>query len=1005
MLTDTLTLVGVASSPLARPFKVIIIDWEAAAASEPPADAATFARLSASLLEQGVWISVVTGTGFDLIDREFCRLVETSLRSRLIICSNRGSEVYGFDSSGSSQQIEIDASGTGDALQWIKWIKWIKRELLAPEKIALDDTLIAVDGLGSITGYTGNDETWLDHMEGAVVAYVGPEPDRAPPGALPLGGGTNTLLSLLLDQVCRGYIRAHPSQPDHSGWPELTRLYSWLPELPDRLQPDPERAWRLQTKGYIGALEPSIESRLAIGNGVLGARGTLPEPTSHSHAAVFLAGLFDGIEVTETTTSVESIPALVPLPDDRLFHIQVDGEDIEVGRGTVLSLYRWLDWRSGLLASEWHHSLPKGQTLRVRLCRAISADHRSLALQTVEISPGQSGTLSLAVTPLIPTAKLSTEPMVEGLMAWRTPHSLQWVAEARKEMLRVNGSQLAEQTSTAGRAWTWSAAAGQPATFTQFISYTRQQSHLDTAGDVGSRAVALIQQACSAGGEDLLAGHAARWTERWGYSDVQIDGDDQSQQALRFAVYHLISAADPDDGRVSIGARGLTGEAYLGHVFWDTEIYLLPFYIFTWPEAARALLTYRYHTLPAARAKAARLGYRGALYAWESADTGDEVTPPYVTFPDGHREPVRCGTLEQHISADIAFAIWQYWKATGDTSFLLGAGAEIILETARFWASRAVAEADSTYHIRQVIGPDEYHEGVDDNAYTNEMARWNIERGLEVAGLLARRWRRSWRALSQRIELLPPELEYWRRVARGLWRPRARASHLVEQFAGFFELEPVDLQRLPRQAMPIDMQLGPDRTRRSQVIKQADVVLLLALLWDQFSASEREANFAYYEPRCAHGSSLSPATHALVAARLGHTELALHYVQQTSRIDLDDTVPGAALGVHLGALGGLWQSVVFGFLGLSLVERGLRLSPHLPESWTGLSLPIQWQNRLIRLAVQRPPLTFSATLERGRSLTLYLGKRGLRLHPAETIVFRWDDRRQRWKEVRRGFTV
>ncbi len=214
----------------------------------------------------------------------------------------------------------------------------------------------------------------------------------------------------------------------------------------------------------------------------------------------------------------------------------------------------------------------------------------------------------------------------------------------------------------------------------------------------------------------------------------------KSQRALRFAVYHLTSAANPEDDRVSVGARGLTGDAYFGHVFWDTETYLLPFYTAIWPEAARAMLMYRFHTLSGARAKAAHFGFRGALYAWESADTGMETTPESVVGPDGAIVDILSGRMEHHISADIAYAVWQYWRATGDDDFFLSAGAEILLETARFCASRATLEPDGKRHIRHVVGPDEYHEDVDDNAFTNVMARWNIARALDARDILRARW-------------------------------------------------------------------------------------------------------------------------------------------------------------------------------------------------------------------------------------------------------------------------
>jgi kojibiose phosphorylase len=421
------------------------------------------------------------------------------------------------------------------------------------------------------------------------------------------------------------------------------------------------------------------------------------------------------------------------------------------------------------------------------------------------------------------------------------------------------------------------------------------------------------------------------------------------------AAYHLISAANPEDGRVSIGARGLTGPAYLGHVFWDTEIFMLPFFTLTWPEAARALLSYRYNTLDAARRKAARLGYRGALYAWESADTGEDVTPPMVVTPTGEIVRILVGEQEQHISADIAYAVWSYWEATHDEPFLMDAGAEIILETARFWASRARREEDDRYHIRGVIGPDEYHETVDDNAYTNGMAQWTLEAGERVGRLFAERWPSRWRELSDRLHLAPHEPAEWLRVARGLYTGLNESTGLIEQFHGYFALEEIDLAAFEPRSAPMDVLLGRERIQRSKIIKQADVVMLLYLLWDRFPPAVREANFRYYEQRCGHGSSLSPAIHAAVAARLGDVALAERYFRQAMDIDIADNMGNAAGGVHLGALGGLWQAAVFGFAGLRLADHRPEHHPHLPPQWRSFSMRFKWrgEEHVLKLAVKR----------------------------------------------------
>ena len=363
---------------------------------------------------------------------------------------------------------------------------------------------------------------------------------------------------------------------------------------------------------------------------------------------------------------------------------------------------------------------------------------------------------------------------------------------------------------------------------------------------------------------------------------------------------------------------------------------------------------YRFHTLPAAREKAHTIGYRGALYAWESAGTGRETTPPFVLAPDGRVVQVLAGQQEHHISADVAYGVWQYWQATGD-DFFVRAGAEIVLETARFWASRGSIGTDGRYHIRQVIGPDEYHEGVDDDAYTNGMAQWNLERGVETAQLLQDRWPERWRDLAERLHLEAGELREWDRLAKAMYTGFDPQSGLFEQFRGYFGLEDIDLAAYEPRTVPLDVLLGPERIARSKVVKQPDVVMLIYLLWDRFPPEVREANFRYYEPRCGHGSSLSPSIHALVAARLGDLALAERYFRQAEEIDLADNMGNAAGGVHAAALGGLWQAAVFGFAGLRPRTDGLSVDPHLPEHWSSLRFAAKWRRQSVLATVTGQP--------------------------------------------------
>lgn len=474
-----------------------------------------------------------------------------------------------------------------------------------------------------------------------------------------------------------------------------------------------------------------------------------------------------------------------------------------------------------------------GVTARVQTLRLVSLSERALGLQLAQLEI-EDGEVEITLEASFEGANLGLrlERHEEDLAVWLTRYSGKGLAIAGESSLLIDGQALAP--ATRGRflwAWSWKTHPGQIVRFERLVAVTRSDGKESDPGEIARKKLSAAQQV---GWRKLAAQHEAAWSKRWQCNDIEVEGDPAAQQALRFAAYHLISAANPADERVSIGARGLTGDDYHGHVFWDTEIYLLPFYTLTWPEAARALLMYRFHTLDGARAKAASMGWRGAMYAWESADTGAETTPDHVIAPDGHIVEVLCGKQEQHITADVAYAVWQYWHVTGDEGFLLDAGAEILLETARFWSSRARLETDGCCHIRGVIGPDEYHEHIDDNAFTNVMARWNIRRALDVARLLRERWPARWANLSTRLDLNDAELEQWRGVAEKLVTGLDPKTGLFEQFAGFFSLDEINLADYAGRSVPMDVVLGRGRTQRSKVVKQADVVALLALLPEEF---------------------------------------------------------------------------------------------------------------------------------------------------------------------------
>jgi kojibiose phosphorylase len=389
-------------------------------------------------------------------------------------------------------------------------------------------------------------------------------------------------------------------------------------------------------------------------------------------------------------------------------------------------------------------------------------------------------------------------------------------------------------------------------------------------------------------------------------------------------------------------------------------VFVLPVLTYIWPEAARSCLLYRHRTLDAARKRARSFGYAGALYPWESTDTGEDRTPAGATLPSGAVLRILNGEQEHHISAAVPWAVMQYWRATGDEAFMLDYGADMLVECARFWNSR-VSPTEDGFSVRKVIGPDEYHLSVDNDAYTNAMARWTLsEAGAFASDLLNNRSEVT-DAIIARLEIRDGEPAEWTRVADAISRSRFEPDALVEQFDGFFALRPVDVAAYRREGTPIDIALGADAVQASRALKQADVLMSAALLPGIWSEASLRRNFDYYEPIAAHSSSLSPPVHALLAAWLRDEGRCRTYLDETMRIDLAGGFRNAAGGVHLAALGGLWQTVVFGLAGFKCTAEEVSFDPFLPAPLEGLSFTLRWRGRRLAIALRPGELTVTVT--------------------------------------------
>ncbi|MTV25379.1 glycoside hydrolase family 65 protein [Nitriliruptoraceae bacterium ZYF776] len=466
---------------------------------------------------------------------------------------------------------------------------------------------------------------------------------------------------------------------------------------------------------------------------------------------------------------------------------------------------------------------------------------------------------------------------------------------------------------------------------------------------------------------ELVAEQRTAWAARWARADVRLDGDDELQHAIRVGIHHLVANA-PDVGEAAIGPRGTSGDAYRGHVFWDADVFVLPFLAATHPPAARAVVAYRDARRPAARDAARVAGLAGARFPWESAADGTDVTPTEARGLDGAAVPILTGQLQEHITADVAWSAVHLWEWTGDAALLRDVVRPLLFETARYWRSRVDRDEDGSVHLRGVMGPDEYHAPVDDDAFTNGMVRWNLRRAASLVrahdppGL--RGEAAAWRRLAARLE-----------DGYDAWSGRHR------RFAGIDELEPLQARDVARPPVAVDLVLGRERTAASQLAKQPAVLMLHHLLPEAVPAGSLERDLAHELPLLVHGSSLSPGIAATQLARAGRHREAVELLRLAARLDLDDATGTTAAGVHLAAAGSVWQALVFGFLGAHPgPDRWLRVDPRLPPGWRRLTVPLVFRG--VELTVTAEPRR--VTVEANGPVWLQLGAHRVRVLAGRT---------------------
>ena len=708
--------------------------------------------------------------------------------------------------------------------------------------------------------------------------------------------------------------------------------------------------WSVIENTYLPEQHHHAETIYTVGNGYLCTRGSLEEAGENQWRTTFAHGVFDPVPLFITE------PA--NLPDWTALSITIDGEPFDMSTGEVTSFHRELNLRDGTLSRTVLWTSPSGLISTLEFQRFASLADEHLVALRVGVTPQRDvpvrivstvgsyapskgdGTNWVQHTRPVTTladggdAASGESPDVIGLHV-RTMDGSYDVAVALRHEASENAQRAHwDLASSPTLVDTFEAGPHAPATLVKIGAY---QTSRDGEADVAAAAVRRAREAASY--EDILSASQEAWAARWETCDIEIEGDDAAQLAVRFNMYHLIIVAPTNDERVNIGAKTLSGFGYRAHAFWDTEIFMLPYFIYTQPDIARNLLDYRWHNLAGARNKATRNGFEGAQFPWESADTGEEVCPTWLPGPGGvDLVRIWTGDIEIHISADIAYAVNQYWRITGDDDWYYTRGADLILQTAQFWASRATLEDDGRYHLREVIGPDEYHEHVDDNAYTNAFARWHLHLAVELMQELKSSRPDRAAELVDELGITDEVLDAWTDVADRMALDYGK-NGLIEQFEGYFDLEDVDLAAMEPRTTSVQAILGIEGTNKTQVLKQPDVLMLLFLLRAEFDLDTLKRNYDYYIPRTDHryGSSLGPSMSAIIAAEAGLPEDAYGHFMLGAEADLNDPRGNAQDGIHGASCGGTWQAVVLGFAGLSVTPEGWSVDPKLPHHWQRLA--------------------------------------------------------------------
>jgi alpha,alpha-trehalose phosphorylase len=789
----------------------------------------------------------------------------------------------------------------------------------------------------------------------------------------------------------------------------------------ERLKPPshayPADAWHIIEQGFHPEFLAQLETMLAVGNGYLGMRGCPEEGGPHAENGTFINGFYETRPIVygeEAYGFAKTGQTIVNVTDSKIIKLFVDDEPFWLPTAHCVRYDRRLNMQSGTLDREILWETPTGKQVLITSRRLVSFVHRHVAAISYRV------TLLNAEAPVVIASEMvanapgarahGDDPRRASAFAGRVLQHRASYGKDRRIVLchATDKSRLtltcatdhaletacshtskAVHTEDFGQvAFTIEARPGCPIHLTKFMVY--HTSPTASSEDLCGRAEWTLDRVMHQGFPQLLAAQEQYMDDFWRRSDVQVSDiradrtqrtTVEIQQAIRFNLFHILQASARAE-ETGVPAKGLTGQAYEGHYFWDTEIYLLPFLTYTFPRIARNLLTFRYKMLAQARAHARQLGHRGAMFPWRTI-SGEEASAYYAA-----------GTAQYHINADIMYALRKYVQATGDEQFLQDCGAEMLVETARLWLDLGFYSdsKEGQFCINAVTGPDEYNTVVNNNAYTNLMARENLRYAVQTVEALRATTPEVYTALVHKTALEPSEVEAWTHAAQHMYVPYDEQLGIIPQDDSFLDREPWDFQHTPHDHYPLLLFYHPLNIYRKQVIKQADVVLAMFLLGHAFSLEAKQRNFAFYDPLTTGDSSLSSCIEAIIAAQIGEMEKAIRYGMAALLMDLADVGGNVKDGCHIASMGGTWMMLTYGFGGMRDDDGTLAFWPRrAPEDNAILRFPLTYRGQMLEVEIGLETVAY--TLREGAGLVIRHETEDIQLTPEQPLAVRPISRR------------